>query len=122
MQYQTAAEARDAGVTYHLVPVEYWETHGGKDSYTPEAFEADGFIHCTNGVERLLWVGNEFYTGDPRPFMVLALDVSRIESPVRYDDPAEDFPHIYGPLNTNAVIGSLTVKRDEDGRFVSFEG
>jgi uncharacterized protein (DUF952 family) len=103
------------------VPVEYWEANGGGDSYTPEAFEADGFIHCTNGLERLLWVANEFYTGDARQFMVLVLDVASIESPVRYDDPDDDFPHIYGPLNTSAVTGHLNATRDEAGSFVSFE-
>ncbi len=122
MKYQTAADARDAGVTYHLVPVAYWAENGGGESYTPEAFEADGFIHCTNGMERLLWVGNAFYTSDPRPFQVLVLDLAAIESPVRYDDPDEDFPHIYGPLNTSAVIGGLSVVRDDTGAFVSFDG
>ena len=119
MYYRTAHDARDAGVAYHLVPADYWETAGQGESYTPEAFAADGFIHCTNGIDRLMWVANEFYTGDPREFIVLVLEVSRIDSPVRYDDPTEEFPHIYGPLNTSAVVGKLSVERDESGAFTS---
>jgi uncharacterized protein (DUF952 family) len=122
MLYQSSSEAREAGITYHLVPNEYWESNGQGEIYSPEAFAADGFIHCTNGIERLLWVGNEFYTGDPRSFRVLVLDVKSIESPVRYDDPNHDFPHIYGPLNTSAVVGTLTVERNDTGAFISIHG
>lgn len=119
MYHETAKEARDAGITYHLVPAEYWEANRLGETYLPEAFATDGFIHCTNGVERLLWVANEFYTGDPREFTALVLDVNLIDSPVRYDDPNEEFPHIYGPLNTGAVVGRLSVHRDDSGAFVS---
>ncbi len=32
------------------------------------------------------------------------------------------FPHIYGPLNFDAVTELLTVKRDADGSFLSIDG
>jgi uncharacterized protein (DUF952 family) len=48
----------------------------------------------------------------------MVLDVPRLTSELRYDDPDEVYPHIYGPLNTSAVIGSLPVRRDADGTFV----
>jgi uncharacterized protein (DUF952 family) len=118
--YQSAAEAREAGIAYHLSPQPVWESQRSQDTYLPEAFEQDGFIHATNGLERLHWVANEFYTGDPRPYTVLVLEVSRLASPLRYDDAEENFPHIYGPLNTDAVIGELIVERDADGRFLGF--
>jgi uncharacterized protein (DUF952 family) len=120
MKYQTSEECRDAGITYHMSPTSVWEGQKNRDSYLPEAFDQDGFIHATNGLEKLAWVGNEFYTGDRRPYIVLVLDVSKLTSPVRYDGPEELFPHIYGPLNTDAVIGELNVQRDAEGRFTDF--
>lgn len=120
MRYTTVAESRSAGVTYHLVPEEVWDRQKDASEYLPEGFENDGFIHCTNGLDELIAVANRYYTGDKRPFRALILKVEKIQSPVRYDDPAETFPHIYGPLNTDAVVGMLTAKRDEDGTFVSF--
>jgi uncharacterized protein (DUF952 family) len=107
-------------VTYHLVPDEVWSRHKDSALYLPKAFDQDGFIHCTNGLQELVDVGNRYYTADPRPFRALILKTELIESPVRYDDPEETFPHIYGPLNTNAVVGILSAKRDESGRFLSF--
>ncbi len=119
--HHSSAEARRAGLTYHLVPSEVWEAQRSNPQYTPEAYEADGFIHCTDGLDQLLKVANMFYVNDERPYTVLVLDVSQIASPVRYDDPDEVFPHIYGPLNSSAVRAELSVRRDDDGTFVAFE-
>ncbi len=121
MQYQTPAESRAANVTYHLVPVAVWEHRGGAEHYVPEAFDTDGFIHCTNGLQTLAEVANMFYKADKRAYEVLVLDMDRISSEVRYDDPEQKFPHIYGPLNTSAVTGRLTARRDDEGTFHGFE-
>lgn len=117
MEYRTAAGSRDAKVTYHLVPEPIWIERGDAQEYLPDAFEADGFIHCTNGLDPLIEIANMFYRSDDRPYLVLALDVDRIRSEVRYDDPDQIYPHIYGPLNTDAVIGTFDVVREPDGGF-----
>ncbi len=117
LNLESPSLSREAGITYHLVPSPRWEENRHASSYLPEHFEVDGFIHCTNGTDKLVEVANMFYTSDPRPFVVLALNVLAIESEVRYDDLDMFFPHIFGPLNTNAVIGELAVDRDPDGTF-----
>jgi uncharacterized protein (DUF952 family) len=119
--YPDSSDARSAGITYHLVPVDIWQKARNLPFYTPEAYEADGFIHCTNGIDQVIEVGNRYYTGDPRQFVLLVLDVPRITSEIRYDDPDRIFPHIYGPLNTDAVVGELTVNRAPDGTFLSVD-
>lgn len=119
MQYKTVEESRSANIAYHLAPGELWERQRTAGSYVPEAFEQDGFIHATNGTDRLLWVANEFYKGDGRPYTVLVIDLTKLSSPVRYDDPEEAYPHIYGPLNADAVVGELVVQRAADGSFVA---
>ncbi|CAN5265309.1 DUF952 domain-containing protein [soil metagenome] len=120
MQYQRPDQSRAANVTYHLAPTAAWDARGTGAEYVPEAFDDDGFIHCTNGLEPLLEVANLFYQADERDYEVLVLDVTRITSEVRYDDPDQKFPHIYGPLNTSAVFGRLTAQRDSDGTFLGF--
>lgn len=119
MIHRSAEATRAANITYHLVPTQVWAGIGDSDWYTPEAFDQDGFIHCTNGLDELVAVGNLFYTTDPRDFTVLVLNVPAIASEVRYDDDGEVYPHIYGPLNTSSVLGELQVSRSDDGRFVS---
>jgi len=119
--YRESAGSQDAGITYHLVPESVWDAQRSNDCYTPEAYEKDGFIHCTNGIDQLVQVANLFYVSDPRTFRVLILDVATIRSGLRYDDDKQLFPHIYGPLNTDAVVGELSVTRADDGAFVSID-
>lgn len=111
------ASRQPAGQTLHLVPEPVWEAHRDAPTYTPEAFAADGFIHCTDGEDNLLRVANTFYQNDPRPYLVLVLDVDRLRSPVRYDDPDRIYPHIYGPLNLDAVVAVRRAVRLADGSF-----
>lgn len=120
LRYAGSTECREKGVTYHLVPSEVWDRQSDARTYLPEGYDRDGFIHCTNGLDELVAVGNRYYKADERQFRVLILDLSKVESPVRYDDPDEVFPHIYGPLNTNSVVGLLLARRQEDGTFVSY--
>jgi uncharacterized protein (DUF952 family) len=115
--HATAQDSRNAGIAYHLIPAPVWEEFKGRELYQPEAYDQDGFIHLTLGIEPLLAVANLFYTGDTREFKVLVLDTNRIQSPVKYEDPDEIYPHIYGLLNTDAVIGELSVDRASDGSF-----
>ena len=50
--------------------------------------------------------------------MVLYIDQDRVTSPIRYDDPAEVFPHIYGPLNRDAILAVEDIGRAPDGTFL----
>lgn len=120
LTHHSSRAARSAGITYHLVPSPVWEAHRSAAAYLPEAYAADGFIHCTDGLDALRDVANLFYTDDKRPFTVLVLEVADLNAPVRYEDPDKRYPHIYGPLNVSAVRGELAVERDADGMFVGF--
>ena len=122
MSSETPADPpQPGGETLHLVPAPHWEAHRDASSYLPEHYEQDGFIHCTDGDTALLGVANAFYRADPRPYVVLTLAVDRLTSPVRYDDPAAIYPHIYGPLNLDAVVKVRRAVRLADGSFASFE-
>ena len=106
------------GTYLHLTPVEVWDRQRDGDSYTPEAYAADGFIHCTLGDDEVIAVGNRYYHGDPRPYVVLDIDPARLSSPVRFEDPGAVYPHIYGPLNVAAVTSVRPVIRDNTGTFI----
>ena len=104
----------------HLIPVDVWATARTAETYVPDAFAADGFIHCTLGDDRMIDVANLFYQSDPRPMLALSLDPARIGADVRFDDPDRVFPHIYGPLAVVAVTGYRPLHRDADGRFTGY--
>ncbi len=105
--------------TLHLAPAQVWDRFADQRSYTPDTFEADGFVHCTDGDDNLLAVGNRYYTTDPRPFLALTIAIDKLASPVRYDDPGRIFPHIYGPINRDAIVSRRSVTRGADGSFLA---
>jgi uncharacterized protein (DUF952 family) len=107
------------GVIYHLVPIDYWETQPTDRPYAPADFAREGFIHCTQGDEQLAIVANRYYQNDQRAWYVLVIDVDALNSELKYEFGADgiSYPHIYGPLNREAVINVLPMPRDPDGVF-----
>jgi uncharacterized protein (DUF952 family) len=109
----------NADVTYHLAAREVWEAQNGAADYVPEAYARDGFIHCTDGADEVIAVGNRYYRDDARAFVVLVIDKERLRAPWRYDDEARVYPHVYGALNRDAVVGVREIERTGDGAFRS---
>ncbi len=106
------------GEAFHLAPAEVWERQAEAEAYLPEAYDADGFVHLTIGEVNLLAVANAFYQNDQRAHVVLVLDLNRLSAPVRFEDEGHIYPHVYGPLNRDAVVAVRRATRLADGSFV----
>lgn len=115
---QTAATVR-SGVTLHLVPEPVWLIHAEKSEYRPESFDDEGFIHCTDEEALVIEVGNRYYRADPRPYLVLDIDLSRVMAPAVYEDESRVYPHVYGSIERSAVLRVRRVERAPDGAFVA---
>lgn len=103
--------------TLHMVPAAVWAGRHPDEPYLPAAYPEDGFVHCTDGDAGMVETANRFYRDDPRPFVVLTVDLEATGSPWRFDDEAERFPHIYGPIDPAAVLDVRRMVRDADGTF-----
>jgi len=97
---------------YCLVPAYYWDGYKGKADYYPRDYEQEGFIHATKGDELLIRVANRVYPEFPEELLLLVIDEGKIKSEVKYEEAKDGklYPHIYGPLNTDAIV---SVKRME---------
>jgi uncharacterized protein (DUF952 family) len=104
-------------VTYHGTPKSYWESLDPNEPYVPADYAREGFIHTTDGREGISMTLTRFYKANPEPFVLLHIDKDAVTSPIRYDDPAEIFPHIYGPLNRDAILAVEDIRRSGDGTF-----
>jgi uncharacterized protein (DUF952 family) len=107
-----------SGYTFHFTPAEYFARFAPEQDYLPAHFDEEGFIHTTEGVDNLLAVGNRYYREDPQDYLVLYIDKAKITSPVRYDDADQIYPHIYGPLNRDAIAATRPAPRASDGSFL----
>jgi uncharacterized protein (DUF952 family) len=106
-------------LTFHLAPEAVWREHRSLTEYRPDAFGEDGFIHCTDGEELVLEVANRYYKDDLRPFLLLDVNLDRVSAPVIYEDVERAYPHIYGPMEREAVLRVRRVERGADGTFLA---
>lgn len=95
---------------YHLALAGAWTEARAAGSYTASTLGLDlsdvGFIHCSRP-EQVDGVYDRFYAGVTEPVLLLTIDTDLLISPWQYDDVAgESFPHIYGPLNVEAVVAT----------------
>jgi uncharacterized protein (DUF952 family) len=78
-----------------------------------------GFIHASQAIQ-VAEVANALYRGVPDELVLLVIDPDRVRAPIRYErvPGAEDpFPHIYGPLNPDAVVVARPFSPSPDGSF-----
>jgi uncharacterized protein (DUF952 family) len=103
---------------YHITTRTDWEAAQVADSYQADSLAAQGFIHCSTR-KQVLKVADRFYRGR-RGLILLAIDPARLRSEVRYENlegGTELFPHLYGPLNLDAVSGVYAFEPAADGSF-----
>ncbi|HET7018815.1 MAG TPA: DUF952 domain-containing protein [Streptosporangiaceae bacterium] len=107
---------------YHIAVAEDWAQAARAGEYTistrGRTLEQQGFIHASDAHQVAL-VANILYEADDG-LIVLVIDTDRLRSAVRYENvPGSDepFPHIYGPINVDAVVATRPLERGPDGRF-----
>ncbi|HMG40336.1 MAG TPA: DUF952 domain-containing protein [Acidimicrobiales bacterium] len=113
-------------VIYHIALAAEWEEARRGGEYTRSTLGRSlaevGFIHAST--ERQVGpVADMFYAG-VSDLVVLVIDPDRVTAEIRYESvPGADepFPHIYGPLDPDAVIDVRPLEPAADGRF-TFEG
>ncbi len=101
---------------YHIVAREAWERARQLGEYRAESLEGEGFMHCS-AREQITAVANAFYRGRSQ-LLLLCIDESRLRAELRWEAPAHPdpdmasafsdsgaFPHIFGALNLDAVVG-----------------
>ena len=108
-------------LAYHGTPKKYFEDLDRGLPYVPEPFAREGFIHTTEGREAVSIALTKYYKASAETWVVLYIDQDHVTSPVRYDDLAKVFPHIYDPLNRDAIIAVMDIDRASDGTFLKPE-
>jgi len=104
----------------HITRKQDWDAAQAAGEYTAPSLATEGFIHCSMP-EQVVAVAERFYA-DQRGLVLLVLDSKRIRSEVRFepgaDKPDELFPHIYGPINLDAVTRVADFAPDPSGKWI----
>lgn len=107
---------------YHIAFETDWalaaQTGEYRFSTRGKTLDEQGFIHASDA-HQVAGVANALYRQDDG-LVVLEIDLAKLRPEVRYEgvpDSDEQFPHIYGPLNVDAVVAILPLTRGPDGSF-----
>lgn len=91
-------------------------THSTIDSTLEEV----GFIHATSPDQTIAMLNRHFT--DRNDILLLIIDLEKVKPEVKFEAPLSGskgtYPHIYGALNTDAVINTQVPKKDPSGQFV----
>ncbi len=110
----------------HITSRLAWNEAARLGCYAPSSLESEGFIHCSS-VDQVAPVAARFYRGQSG-LVLLVVDPQRLTSPLKWEGAADGspppgvkadalFPHIYGPLNLDAVVQVLDFEPDSNGEF-----
>ncbi|MEK7724862.1 MAG: DUF952 domain-containing protein [Acidobacteriota bacterium] len=92
-------------IIYHIVLPETWEIFREKDFYEAESLHTEGFIHCSFA-EQIEGVLGRYYQGVEK-VLILTIDSDKLTSKL-VNEPStnnEIYPHIYGQINRDAIVG-----------------
>jgi uncharacterized protein (DUF952 family) len=111
---------------YHITSRDAWETAQAQGDYRAASLTTEGFIHCST-FEQVLPVAHLYYKGQ-RGLIALEIEPSLLSPDLKWEPPSggapppgvsvgDMFPHIYGPINLNAVIRTIDLQYNPDGTF-----
>jgi uncharacterized protein (DUF952 family) len=101
---------------YHIVARPVWEAVPA-GPYRADSLASEGFIHCSH-LDQVARVANLYYATAPE-LVVLCVDAVQLAADVRDEDAGtgERFPHVYGPIEREAIVEVVPLQRDAEGRW-----
>jgi uncharacterized protein (DUF952 family)/ribosomal protein S18 acetylase RimI-like enzyme len=104
---------------YHITDQSSWRKAQKQGFYEHPSLHLEGFVHCSER-SQLSGVANRYFQKQ-RDLLILALDAGRLKAPLLCENTkggTELFPHVYGPINLDAVLLVHNLQANEaDGSF-----
>lgn len=89
----------------HITGQRDWQKALEEGAYLADTLAEQGFIHCCLD-SQLEGVLREWFAG-ATDLVLLEIESDRLASPLKFEsapDGQEKFPHVYGPINLEAVV------------------
>ena len=97
-------------IIYHVTTAADWKTAQENGFYNHPSLIAEGFIHCSQ--EHQVAGVLERYFADKTDLVKLVIDTYKLTSKFVFDwspSTADTFPHVYGTINSDAVIDIISL-------------
>lgn len=102
----------------HIAKRKDWQEARACGSYRGDTLASQGFIHCSTP-EQVIPVANAVFRGQD-DLVLLCIDTAKVDAEIRHENLEggdELYPHVYGPLNIDAVVSVLSFEPQADGTF-----
>ena len=110
---------------YHITSLGEWASAQKLGLYTTPSLKSQGFIHFSR-INQVVKVADAVYQRR-NGLVLLCVDPARLQVPLKFEPPDLDapeahkendlFPHVYGPVDTQAVIRVFEFPGNGDGCF-----
>ena len=105
------------GRIVHISNMAAWDRAVESGEYRAESLNLEGFIHCSR-MEQILKVANTYYPKQVN-LKLMWIDTGKLTAELKWEESDGDiFPHLYGQINLDAVIGLVDFPLDSEGVFV----
>ena len=109
---------------FHITSYEAWSEAEMNGEYLAESLKTEGFIHCST-LAQVLPVADLYYK-EQTGLVLLEIEPTLLSSDLKWEPPSggtpppgvpagDQFPHIYGPINLNAVLKVVDFDPNPDG-------
>ena len=103
----SSCQSDQPSIIYHLAFRADWEAGLADGEYRAPSLAEEGFIHASRDREQMLRVVERLFSGRI-DLLALEVDTERLSegAPVIWEAArsGEIYPHIYGPINLDAVV------------------
>jgi|WetSurMetagenome_2_1015567.scaffolds.fasta_scaffold347639_2 uncharacterized protein (DUF952 family) len=105
-------------IIYHITRRTDWKKAQAEGRYTADTLHSQGFIHCSTS-RQVIPVANSLFRGNG-DLVLLSINESLVRPEIRYENLESGdklFPHLYGPLNLDAIVRVMDLIPKQDGTF-----
>lgn len=100
----------------HIVSPAEWAAARGRTGIAPASLDTEGFVHLSTP-DQLAASADRHYRG-AGDLLALGVDAGRLTAELRWEHVAsrgEAFPHLYGPLDLDAVVAVASLTETAGG-------
>lgn len=104
-------------IIYILCTPEAYQQANRQGQFTTDSLTTEGFIHASPA-HQLNRVANAYFL-EQAELLLLSITVDALQSELRWEPSThgELYPHLYGPLNLEAIIQAEAFTRQAHGAF-----
>ncbi|MDB9495630.1 DUF952 domain-containing protein [Spirulina major CS-329] len=97
---------------FHITPRTAWNAAQAQGDYRPPSLATEGFIHAST-LEQAIATANRFFVGQ-EDLVLLRIERDRLHAELKWEAVPDHgtFPHLYGPLNLDAVTAVYPLTAD----------